>query len=725
MNPTLIGPLPGSTGGFTYGNIADYDPNTGLVFLSDSASIYTYNFQTNTYAVISRPDYFGTSIYLSGAVDPVRRLFVLVGGCSGGSCGSGDGVFVGDISNPTTTTEENWTAATLADPNCAEYLSGGANSISASNPGIAYDGVANDFVGWPNEGNSVYIMTPDIINKRLTCQKLTFANGPPNSSHANDLPNTSYGTFGRLRYFPTLDIFVLVNDANIPAYILRLRNGAGFSLTATPPTASVNPGGTATYTVSATALNGFTGSINLSATGLPSGTTAAFNPTSIAPGSSSTLTVTTTGSTAAGNSTLAIGGSSGSLAQSATVILSVTDFALSASPSTASVSPGGSTTYTVSAAALNGFTDSVNLSVTSGLPAGATASFNPASIAPGASSILTISTTAATPIGGQTLTITGSDGSLAHLASVTLNVAPPDFSLTASPGMTSVNPGGSASFTVSAAALSGFSGMVNLSVTSGLSTGATSSFNPASINGSGSSTLTIMTTGSTPVGSSTLAITGSSGSLTHTANMILNVSSSTSSASAISIDFVGFGTTPMGSSEVAGVVALSNWNDVTGAKSSSPLALVDQNGNPITATVSWTSDDVWDSPIQDQAGNFRMMKGYLDNGNLNTTTVTVSGLPANANGYAVYVYAEGGANNSSNTGIYQISGAGITTTSATLTYNSNFNGTFTQATVSSPVGNYVVLTIPNVSGFTLSAIPSTASTPYKRAPVNGIQVVPR
>ena len=119
-----------------------------------------------------------------------------------------------------------------------------------------------------------------------------------------------------------------------------------------------------------------------------------------------------------------------------------------------------------------------------------------------------------------------------------------------------------------------------------------------------------------------------------------------------------------------------------------------------------------------------MMRGYLDNGQMDKTTVTVSGLPANANGYNVYVYANGPSNNTSNTGIYQISGAGITTTSATLTYNSNFNGTFTQATASNPVGNYVVLTIPNVSGFTLSAIPSTASNGYQRAPVNGIQIVP-
>jgi len=223
-NPTLVGPLPGSNGGFTFGNVADYDPNSGLVFVSDSAAIYSYNFQTNTYALATPQQGFITSIFLDGAIDPSRKLFVLVGGCSTTtSCGPGDGVFVADISNPTTTTQQNWTAATMADPNCAEFLSGGVNPINASNPGIAFDSVANDFVGWPNQGNNVYIMTPDTVNQRLTCQKLTFPNGPPNSAHTTAGANSSNGTFGRFRYFPGLDVFVLINDFNIPAYVLRLR----------------------------------------------------------------------------------------------------------------------------------------------------------------------------------------------------------------------------------------------------------------------------------------------------------------------------------------------------------------------------------------------------------------------------------------------------------------------------------------------------------------------
>jgi hypothetical protein len=222
-NPTLAGPLPGSNGGFTYGNIADYDPNSGLVFLSDSAAIYTYNLQTNTYTRITPPQGFITSFYLSGAIDPSRKLFVLMGRCPSGACGPGDGVFVADISNPTATTQQDWTAATMLDPNCAEFLSGGVDPIGPGNPGFAFDSVANDFVGWPNQGNPVYILTPDPANSRLTCQKQTFPNGPPNSAHTTAGANSSNGTFGRFRYFPGPDVFVLVNDWNIPAYVLRLR----------------------------------------------------------------------------------------------------------------------------------------------------------------------------------------------------------------------------------------------------------------------------------------------------------------------------------------------------------------------------------------------------------------------------------------------------------------------------------------------------------------------
>jgi hypothetical protein len=399
------------------------------------------------------------------------------------------------------------------------------------------------------------------------------------------------------------------------------------------------------------------------------------------------------------------------------------DFTISATPASQTVLAGNSTSYTINVTALNGFNGTVNLAAT-GLPSGATPSFSSSSISVPGSSTLTVTTAAGSSASSQTITITGTSGSLVHSATATLNVTAPDFTISASPGTTSVAPGGTATYTVSVGALNGFTGAVSLAVTAGLPSGASPTFVPTSITTSGSSTLTITTTTGTALGNATLTITGTAGSLTHSANVILNVTNAGSSSNVISIDFVGLGVA-MGSSEVAGVVAKSNWNNAGGASSSGPLALVDETGTATNVSVSWTADDVWDQPITDQPGNVRMMKGYLDNGNQDTTTVNISGLPSDPNGFNVYVYAQGASNNSSNTGIYQISGTGITTTSATLTYNSNFNGTFTQATASSPIGNYVVLTIPNVSAFTLSAIPSTASTPYKRAALNGIQIVPR
>jgi len=396
------------------------------------------------------------------------------------------------------------------------------------------------------------------------------------------------------------------------------------------------------------------------------------------------------------------------------------DFTVSVTPATQTVNAGNATTYTVSITPLNGFTGTVNLAAT-GLPAGATPSFSPGSISGSVTSTLTVTTTPSSSASNSSFTITGTSGSLTHSANASLNVVAPDFSVAVSPGTTSVAPSGTATYTVTVGALNGFTGNVSLTA-SGLPAGATYSFSPASIPTSGNSTLSIVA-GST-TGSSTLTITGTSGTLTHSANVILNVTTAGSSGGVISIDFVGTGVA-MGGSEVAGVMAVSNWNDAGGASSSSPLSLEDQNGNPTTATVTWTSDNGWAQPITDQPGNVRMMKGYLDNGHQDTTIVNITGLPSDPNGFKIYVYAQGASNNSSNTGIYQVSGTGITASSVALTYNSNFNGTFTQATASSPIGNYVVLTIPSVSSFTLSAIPSTASSGFPRAPINGIQVVPQ
>jgi Galactose oxidase-like, Early set domain/Glyoxal oxidase N-terminus len=192
-----------------------------------------------------------------------------------------------------------------------------------------------------------------------------------------------------------------------------------FSVAATPSSRTVPPGTGTTYSVSVTPSNGFTGNVSFSVSGLPSGATASFNPTSITGSASSTLSVSTSSSTPAGNYTLTITGTSGSLTHSTQVSLAVADFSIAVSPSSRTISRNSRTTYTVAVTALGPFSAIVQFRV-SGLPARTSASFNPTSIMGSGNTTLTISSRPKVPTGTYPLTITGTGGGLNHSTTVNL-----------------------------------------------------------------------------------------------------------------------------------------------------------------------------------------------------------------------------------------------------------------------------------------------------------------
>src|SRR5207253_9008400 len=97
------------------------------------------------------------------------------------------------------------------------------------------------------------------------------------------------------------------------------------------------------------------------------------------------------------------------------------DFSIAANPSSLSITQGSSGTSTMSTAVTSGTAQPVALSA-SGLPSGATASFNPASVSSGGSSTLTIATPASTPTGTSTVTVTGTGTSATHSTTVSLTV---------------------------------------------------------------------------------------------------------------------------------------------------------------------------------------------------------------------------------------------------------------------------------------------------------------
>jgi len=96
-----------------------------------------------------------------------------------------------------------------------------------------------------------------------------------------------------------------------------------FSLQTASISPTVTAGGTASYTATVGALNGFTGTVTLSAGGLPAGATASFNPNPVNGAGTAALSLVTTGSTPAGTYTVTITGVSGTLQHSGTVTLVV------------------------------------------------------------------------------------------------------------------------------------------------------------------------------------------------------------------------------------------------------------------------------------------------------------------------------------------------------------------------------------------------------------------
>jgi hypothetical protein len=96
-----------------------------------------------------------------------------------------------------------------------------------------------------------------------------------------------------------------------------------FTISVNPRSAAVDPGSTATATVSTATTAGTAQTVSLSASGLPAGAAAAFNPMSVTSGGSSTLTLTTATSTPAGTFPITITGTGTSATHTTTFNLTV------------------------------------------------------------------------------------------------------------------------------------------------------------------------------------------------------------------------------------------------------------------------------------------------------------------------------------------------------------------------------------------------------------------
>jgi hypothetical protein len=282
--------------------------------------------------------------------------------------------------------------------------------------------------------------------------------------------------------------------------------------------APVTAGNSAASTLTLAPLHGFNGNVALSCTGLPTGVSCSFNPASVTGGSgASTLTVSAASSLAGGSYTVIVSGVSGSLSHIAALTLTVesdttADFQISATAaSPATVAPGSSTTSTVTVGALNGFNSAVALTCSS-VTSGVTCSLNPTSLTPSGStsptSTLTINTTTAVALGTYSVTIIGTAGSDEHSTGVSLTVqtTSPGFTLgppSGSPTSQTISAGQTASFSLAIAPTGSFSGTVDLScaitpvVTPAPTCGLSSS--SVQLTGTGTQTVTVSVATTAPV----------------------------------------------------------------------------------------------------------------------------------------------------------------------------------------------------------------------------------
>jgi len=102
----------------------------------------------------------------------------------------------------------------------------------------------------------------------------------------------------------------------------------------------------------------------------------------------------------------------------------------------------------------------------------------------------------------------------------------PGFSLSASPTSVTVAQGNSGTSTITSTVTGGFDSAITLSA-SGQPTGVTVSFNPTSITGAGTSTMTMLVASSTAPGTYTITVKGTSGSTVETTTVSLTVTGTT------------------------------------------------------------------------------------------------------------------------------------------------------------------------------------------------------
>lgn len=320
-------------------------------------------------------------------------------------------------------------------------------------------------------------------------------------------------------------------------------------------------GASGTLNLFVTSVNGFASPVTLTFSA-PPGVSASFNgpsevETSAGGMSSPTLTLFVSGTVAPGRYPFTVTASSGAISHTATLQVNVTpsstlistgvtpDFVSQPAPATISLTPDATKFSTLTLSSINGFSGEVSLAAAWAGTAPTGVSFSlpsPVTVPTGgaAASTLTLSAGDSPSTGTYTLSVTATDGVVSHSADIIVAVtatpsvlapvlaAVPDFTIAPSSATVSVIQGLSGSTDVIVNSVGGFSSPVTFSASwvgnapTGIGITIPQTVTPPP-GGEGSSSVGFTTTSTGSTGSFILQVTGTSGSITHSTDVNLQV----------------------------------------------------------------------------------------------------------------------------------------------------------------------------------------------------------
>ncbi|MGH7848000.1 MAG: chitobiase/beta-hexosaminidase C-terminal domain-containing protein [Candidatus Binatia bacterium] len=291
---------------------------------------------------------------------------------------------------------------------------------------------------------------------------------------------------------------------------------------------TVTRGAAVLTSVNATALSGIPGDVAFQVSGLPAGAKASLSLKKCKPGCSAILTIKTKPSTAPGNYLLTVTGqtesaglkavgAAGGSGQSTSFTLAV----VAPKTATPQISPNGGTYGSAVSVSLKSATSGAAIHYTlDGTP--------PTQSSPKYKRPFSLSSDAVVKAKAFKKGYNPSE----EASALFTKEKPFDFSLFNS-GNKAVSAGGSIDNSINATLSSTSSEPISFSVT-GLPWGATASFSSATCSPSCSSTLTVITSGSTPAGTSTITVNATGGGVTKTTTFSLTVSLPTVATPSIS-----------------------------------------------------------------------------------------------------------------------------------------------------------------------------------------------